>query len=454
MRLKSTLILVVVAAILVGYYFIVEQPRQRRSEERAFDRADLAAFESFETAAVRIARPDVNLEFTRSTNGWRMTSPFSDLAADGAVNRLLGVLVDGEIVRDIGPQEDLSPFGLEEPAAIITVVTAGGDTVVALEVGNLTVDKYSAYARSLLRENPENVILVPTGVRRYALAETPEFRSQRLVDFTSESVESLTLLSTGRTTTWRRSAEDGWSTYEGDREIRGRKEYIENTLRRLRSLRAREFVPAEEVPLVQPFDAPPRSATVVLRDGSEQTVTAGRRLESRVYVRSRLRDDVDERVVLTDTTILNILGSSLTDLRDRRLLQFDRGQISKIVLESIDFQSTLVRPGGEWAFPNPSLGRIDQQEVGILISVIAMLEYQIVVDEDPSGAELYGLSNPDLSLTIFDETGSPLDRLVCKRSESDPARYVATSRHAGVLAGLAKRDLDVVIGRFQNLRQP
>lgn len=454
MRLKSTLILVVVAAVLVGYYFLVEQPRQRRSEERARESADLAAFESSEAATVRIDRPDVTLGFVRGADGWRITSPMSDLAADGAVNRLLGVLADGEIVRDIGPQKKLSRFGLEEPGATITVVTAGGDTVVSLEVGNLTVDKYSAYARSLLGPYPENVILVPTGIRRYALAETPEFRSKRLVDFTSESVESFTLRWLDRTTTWRRTADGGWSTEKGDREIRGRKEHIENTLRRLRALRVREFVPAEEVSLVQPFEAPPRSATIVFRDGSEQTVAAGRRLESRVYARSRLRDDVDERFMLTDTAFLNILGSSLSDLRDRRVLYFDRGEVNRIVLESTDFQSTLVRPGGEWAFPNPSLGRIDQRRVGSLITAMMALEYEHVIDENPSGAKLYGLSNPDLSLTIFDETGSPIDRLVCKRSESDPATYVATSRYAGVLAGVAKHDLDTIIGLFQNLRLP
>jgi hypothetical protein len=453
MRLKGTIILIAVAAVLIGYYFLVEQPRHRRSQEQALDRADLAAFEIADAAAVRIERPDEHLEFRRAADGWRMIAPLSDHAADGSVNRLVGVLADGEIARHLGPQEDLSPFGLEEPAAIITVVTSAGDTAVYLEVGNLTVDTYYAYARFPRKE--DDVILVPTGVRRYALAEVSEFRSRRLVDFKAQSVESCTFRWLDRSTTWRRSAEGSWSTEKDGREIRGRKEYIEGVLRRLRGLRAREFVPAAEVPQVKPFEgALTRSVTVGLQGGFEQTVTAGRRLGSRIYARSRLSDDVDERVVLTDTTIVYLLELSLTDLRDRRLLIVDRDQVGKIALESVDFRGTLVRPEKEWVLPNPSLGRVIQHEVWSLISVIEALEYIRVVDEDTTRIGLYGLSNPDLSLTIYDKAGTPIDRLICKRSKSNPAIYVATSNYAGVLGGVAEHVLDAVVGRFENLRQP
>lgn len=454
MRLRGTIILLVVAAILVGYYVLVEQPRHRRSQQRAVDLVDLAAMEIGDAAAVVIKRPDITLAFERRDDGWRMTSPLSDLAADGSVNRLVGILAEGEIDRDIGPQDDLSPFGLDTPAAVITITKAEGDTAVCLEVGDYTVDDYSAYARSLVGRKARNVILVPTGVRRYALAETSEFRSKRVVDFESRAVESFTLRWEDRSTTWHREGENDWSTEKDGRVIRGRNELIATVVRSLRGLRVREFVPEREIPLIQPFDAPERSVKIALAGGLEQTVRAGRRREAYVYALSRLRDDVDERVVLADSSLLTILRMTTSELRDRRLLRFDRANVRKITVESPDFRATLVRPGSEWTFPNPALDRPDQHDVRRVISDIAALEYSDVVDEDPGAAELYGLSNPDLSLTLFDEAGSPIDRLVCKLNSSDPSSFIATSRYAGLIAEVARQDLDALIDRIAKLRKP
>jgi hypothetical protein len=450
MRLRNTLILVVMVAILAGYFFFIEQPRHRRSREMARTELDVAAFGPSDAAALTIARPDVTLEFVRRQGRWWMTSPLTDRADDGAVNRLLGVLSDAEIARDLGPQADLAPFGLGDTAVDITVLSANGEKLAELDVGNLTVDKEYAYARL----PGGGVILVPTGIRRYARGEIDSYRYDRVVEFQLAAVASFTVRGPDRSMTWRRTSEGEWQTEEHGRTIEGHKATIEEILRRLRAMRVREFVPEAEVPVVEPFDAPARSVSVVMDDGSAETVRVGRRMESLVYAGARLGEGAGERIALTDTSILDIFEPTVFDLRDRHVLRFDRAKLEKIVLESPDAQVTVVRPGEEWGYPNPSMGRIDQSKVGRILAAISDLEYTGIVDENPSSAPSYGLSNPDVRLTIFGESGVPLDQLVARRSDADPEVYVVSSRSAGMVVKVVEGDLDAVVDLFENLRQP
>jgi hypothetical protein len=254
--------------------------------------------------------------------------------------------------------------------------------------------------------------------------------------------------------TWRRTDGGDWTTGIDGIQIRGDKIGVEAILRRLRGLRAAEFVPAAEVPVIQPFDAPARSVDVTMDDGRTQSVTIGRRLDANVYARSRLAEDVDERVVLTDTTALVVFDQSVGDLRDRRLLHFERGRVAKVELVSPNVRVTLIRTGEHWGFPNPALGRVDRRRVNRMFESLESLEFDRVVQEQPAGTESYGLSKPDLGLTMFDEAGSQIDRLVGTRNPGEPAVYLATSGYADVVAEVGADAVTALIAAFEDLRQP
>jgi hypothetical protein len=456
MRLRNTLILIVVAAALAGYFFLFEQPRRNESMRRQAAQTDLADFHIDEAVGVTIERPDVTLEFARSVAGgpWTMRRPVLDRAEDGAVNRLLGALAEGEVARDLGPQRDVAPFGLEPPCVTIIVVTARGDTAVDLDVGDLTLEKYHAYARRRGAGAGAGILLIPTGVRRYALGEPFTYRNPKLTDFRIDDVRSLAVSWPESTVTWRRNGEGGWSTVVDGDTIRGRRRLVDEMVRRVWGLRALEFVPVAELSVVQPFEAPPRSISVALDGGGEQRVRIGRRLESRVYAGSDVFPPAGERVVLTDTTVLDIFAQSVSDLRDRRLLRFDAAQLGRVALEAPDVSVTLVRPGSEWGYLNPAAGTPDPQRVKAAIDAIADLEFGRVLSESASDTASYGLSNPEIRLTIYDKNGGRVDRLLCERRKGSGGAFVATSGYAGVTAELSGDDLAAVIEKFKHLRQP
>ena len=450
MRMRNTVILVVIAALLAAYFFLVEQPRQKNSQERADAGIDLAEFDIDEVATVSITRPGVTVAFARTDGGrWRMTSPADDRAADGAVNRLLGILSDGEIHRDLGRQKDVAPYGLDPPSAIIDVVTAGGDTILSLEVGDLTVEKYHSYAR---RRGDSSVLLIPTGVRRYSLDDPSTFRNRKLTEFEMASVTKFTVTWPESSVTWRHQTNKSWTTEAMGETVRGRTRKVEDMIRRLRGLRADEFVPLGEVPVVQPLDAPPRSVSVELKDGSRQEVAVGRRLESRVYAGARIGEEAEYRIVLTDTTVLDIFRLSVSDLRDRRLVDFTGIRLGKIVLESPSFNITLVRPGGDWGFLNPALGPVDQPLVGFALTALANLEFTRVIEPHATNVESYGLSKGEIRITLFDDAGTEVERMTATPIDGDAGVYSATSGHSGAITAVDVMALDEVIGRFEALR--
>ncbi len=450
MQMRNTVILVVIAALLAAYFFFIEQPRQKNSQDRADASTDLADFDIDEVATVSITRPDVTLAFARTDRGrWRMTSPADDRAADGAVNQLLGVLSDGEIHRNLGGQEDVAPFGLAPPSAVVEVVAAGGDTVVSLEVGNLTVEKYHAYAR---RRGDSSVLLIPTGVRRYSLGEPSTFRNRKLTEFETASVAKFTVSWPESSVTWRRDENNSWTTETAGETVRGRSRKVEEVIRRLRGLRADEFVPLAEVPVVQPLDIPPHSVSVELNDGSRQEVAFGRRLENRVYAGSRFGENAEFRIVLIDTTVLDIFRLSVSDLRDRRLLDFEGTRLGKIVLESPSFNLTLVRPGNDWGFLNPALGPVDQPLVGFALTALTNLEFVRVIEPDATKIALYGLSNGEIRITLFDGAGIEVGRLTATAIPGETGEYAATSTHSGVIAAVDGNALDEAIDRFEEFR--
>jgi hypothetical protein len=451
MRMRNTVILVVIAALLAAWFFFVEQPRQKNSQKLTDAGTDLADFDVDEAVTVSIERPDVTLAFARTGQGrWRMTSPAGDRAADGAVNRLLGVLSDGEIHRDLGGQEDAAPFGLAPPAAIITVVTAGQDTVVSLEVGNFTVEKYNVYAR---RRGDSSILLIPTGVRRYSMGDPSTFRNRKLTEFEIASVSNFTVMWPESSVTWRRDENKSWITETAGETIQGRTRRVEAMLRRIRGLRADEFVPLAEIPVVQPLQRERHSVSVVLNDGSRQDLAVGRRLESRVYAGSRFGEETDYRIVLTDTTVLDVFRQTLSELRDRRLVDFKGIRLGKIVLESPAFNLTLVRPGGEWGYLNPALGPVDQPLVGFALTALTNLEFTDVLEPDMTNIDAFGLSNGEIRITLFDEAGVEVVRLTAARAADAPGGgYAATSRHTNLITSVDGATLEELIGRFEELR--
>jgi len=373
-----------------------------------------------------------------------MIAPFSERADVAAVNRVVHSISDAEIARDIGAQADLVPFGLQDPSAVVSLFFSAGDTIVALRVGGLTVDRGQAYA---MKPPAPQVLLIPAGLRQSALQPLSAYRDKRIIAFALEDVARLSIAAGGGSTTWVRQRDGEWTTRSDGAEIRGDAQMVESLLRRLRGLRAHRFLEPGEADSLRPIEHRGREVKVTTASGIERVLRAGVEMEDGVV--AQLVGEA--RVAVTDTTLLAVFRATVAELRDRRLLVFDPSETRRVSIETPQLQMTLVRPGDEWGFPNPAMGRIDQTEVRELLTAIGRLRYSQVVAETGDPAS-YGLSKPEIALTVSDGDGVSIDRLICARRGEDRTHYLANSHHAGVVAEVGAGAMDDVVARFQRLR--
>jgi len=218
----------------------------------------------------------------------------------------------------------------------------------------------------------DEVVLVHAGVRRYALASVFDFRDKEVTDFPVEDVTAVEIDSHRNGTSWNRSPGGEWFTVQGGDTIRGDETEIEAILRELRALRARDILDdAHEV------SDPAGSVVVHLVDDAPIRLS----FSSADSQRCRVRLQRETRTNVVDASALDVFDRSLHDLRDRRILRFDKDLLGKVTLVTEKLSISIVKTGDDWLFSNPSFGEIDPALVSTFLTALGTLRYREIVEE-------------------------------------------------------------------------
>ncbi len=115
---------------------------------------------------------------------------------------------------------------------------------------------------------------------------------------------------------------------------------------------------------------------------------------SNTYVRAD-----DDSVAWVDTWRTNSLRKSLTDLRDRRVIDFDHGAVERIEVQWPDGSVVIEKSGQDWTLVAPVAERADRATVETLLSDLAFLNADGFIDGKLSDDEL-GLGQPALRISL------------------------------------------------------
>lgn len=434
MRFRGSLILFLLALALVVYYMGVER---RRAPAPGASPERLATVRVDAVDRLTIRRPDVVIEFHTVGTHWEMTSPLHDLAREPSIVRLL-TLIDAAVVeRDLGPQKNLAPFGLD--SAVVITVAAPDHPDVVIRVGGYTVDRSFVYGA---RDSSSDVLLLPTGLSRYASAAVEDYRARRIATFDVSLVDSFDVDTPSRSMRWFRAG-NRWDTVAGPDTIRGDTGNVESVLQRMRGLRARAFPP-------MPRDGVPGAGSPymirVYRRSPHPPQYFGFTPDS-----SGVRVGVwpDDRLVEVDTLAMELFRITVADLRDRHLLHFDPSSATRVELQTPDTLATLVRSGTAWGSPNPALGVFDNSRVHAALTAAAGLQFGRVHAEH---APATPAAEPTFRLAVYGNGGTIVDEMVCYPSPGGGAT-MATSRSSGVLAEVDPGALRRIEKRFRAIRR-
>ena len=123
---RTTISLAVILALVVGYIYVVDRPQAQRAEHAK--RLIQLSSADITTIALVSSKGEVGLS-RRDAAHWDVTRPVHVPAASFAVNSLLDTVTGVVPQRTLGSAGNLVEFGLDKPAAQITLGTSRGQTV-------------------------------------------------------------------------------------------------------------------------------------------------------------------------------------------------------------------------------------------------------------------------------------------------------------------------------------
>lgn len=113
-----------------------------------------------------------------------------------------------------------------------------------------------------------------------------------------------------------------------------------------------------------------------------------------------LKDNDSKRVFLVSSFHETSFNRTPFDLRDKKILKFDRDKADSIVLARGANSLELSRAGTEWKVVKPVASRSDYSAIEGFISRLSSANMAKLLEENPKDLAKYGLDKPSMTVTI------------------------------------------------------
>ena len=416
MNPRSTVLVLLVLAALGAYVYWVELPSdtQKTEDER------LLVLDEEAVTGISLTYPDRKLVLVKNDEGWRLTEPVDASADATAVKNLLHVIGGAKITRTLEDVDDkLASYGLEEPAAVLTLTTNDGTSPPALTIGEATSVGFSSYAQ---RSDDPNVYITAATFRSGMLKEPKDLRDKRVLLFEDQDVQRIGLVHAGEgevetlvlerpdaNTDWRITAP---AEYAADgSEARA-------LLSSARGIRITDFVSDEADPDLTPYglDTPRLALTIGTgEDDPPQTLLLGGAHvdEDKKEIYAKRTDN--PAVYSIPEFALKNLGKDLTTLRDKTVVRYDADAAAVIEVTRVDGAGfTLAKGDDGWHIQTDDgdTGSERAPTISRFVDDLHGFKGNLIVREGAFDLPTFRLDPPELRITIRDGDGNELGALI------------------------------------------
>ena len=170
--------------VLAATYFFLEWRRGKvaRDEEEA---KKIFAVKGPEITAITIKRPAEEIHLVKDGKNWRLDRPLKEQADNVTMNSLVDGLFQLRFTRDLGPEKDLKPFGLDQPPLVVSFMV--GDKSHTLDVGKKSPGEQGYYAR---RDQDPRVLIINTATKESLDRSLSDLRNRALFNFAADQVKA------------------------------------------------------------------------------------------------------------------------------------------------------------------------------------------------------------------------------------------------------------------------
>ena len=423
MRWQTTAVLAAFLLALGTFFYLYEVRWGPAREEAAARKGRLFAADTKDVTEIVIKRPEDTVRLKREGDNWEMLEPLRARGSRPAVDETLANLMTAKIDREITAKpESLVDFGLDKPAADVTLMLKDGKTL-GVALGAKTPTGVWVYARE--RDKPA-VFVLGESVLRDSTRPLADFRDRSVLAFDPKAVTGFEVVLPDETLAVE-NADGAWRLTKPTAQ-RADTETITDFLDKLNAQKAREFV----------ADSPPSRAPYGLERPTRVTIHTGRD-KDRVS-RSLLLGKVDPAkkgiyamrpdeptVLLVGEELWNAVPKNVAVLRNRTLVEVDRDKVTRLQIEGSKGTVEVAREGDQWKIVAPEPLATDQVEVGAVLSRVRELRAQAFLSDDASGIGKF-LAKPEVKLTFTQQGGATTTLLLAPSQETrgkEPSAYAA-----------------------------
>ncbi len=410
MRYWPTVLMLVILAGLGSYLYVVEFPTTQREIKQEIEQKQLLPFAETAITGLAITTAQGPVKFTRTESGsWTITAPLQTDADIREVQALVRALVTGRVTRSVAERSaGLTPFGLEQPVATVTV-TAGAqqDTLAIGDSGPLSNTLY------VLRGSDGKVLLTDLAPKDFVNKSLLMFRRKDILHFVQNDVERVRLnyppteiviynMSKGK-------PKPSWKI-RYPIEAEADQTEVRSLMFRLEDLKALSIIDPgpERDAAAKTLTIPKLKITLHTAEGDQSVQLYQPDPQSGDAIAETTPEAPLYRV---SPTAIKDLTKDLFTLQDKRLLGVDYTDIAMLSVHTRDHQYVLINENGEWVLEDRPTDKLSQEATDLFVSRVANLPAEERVLKQSSPLAPYGLLAPAAEFVATGKDGKIAGRL-------------------------------------------
>lgn len=446
MQTRNTLVMTLILLVLAGFVYVYEIRGRGEREEATRQEGLLLHFDIEQVERLEITTEQGTVVAAKNDGEWALVEPLATAADGEAIDALIDALHSVTQERQVVENAaDLSPFGLDSPAATVMLGLAGGEQQ-SLAVGKDTPVGFNLYVTA---GSEGTVHSVARALRASVTLGLFDLRDKTILSFEESQVRAIEL-SGGEL-----AASLAFEVGEGDQEDgqwvarapfvgRADNDTVERLLSALHTSEATAFAldaaPSAEQLAEYGLSSPRQSVTLRTVDNTELSLRIGGPSSEPegFYAIS----DANAAVIVIDRGLLDSVPTTSGALRDKSVVTLSRERVTEVSVRGGSGSATVAREGSDWRITQPRPLTADASAVSRLLSAVEDLRAEgfAAATDAPQQPELVvtlslrpdadsSASEPEtLEIRVGDATNiMPLSGADDENPETVEAHFVSTS---------------------------
>ena len=461
MNFRTTLIIIFLLAGIGGAYFLFfqESPDETSSNEKpTIHQVYGIAREKVQQVEVTFADTAYqNLKLVKDATGnWQLESPFRSDADSEKVNQMLDDMLNKRVKQTLEVTE-LTQYGLDTPSITLSLWTEKASPATTFFIGKKAIN-FSVYAKE---RSEAHIFLIESSALNDLTKAPTDLRDQSVIKFNAETVSNIQFShrdkdsTSGSSTINCEKRLDTWHvTYPI--EAKADVQEIENLLSELRALQVSTFeadnTAANVAARLEKSGLDTPRIQVKLTDGNNtyaldigSVVPSENGTQEHVYVKAVPQ----ESIYTVSDDIYKLLNKSVFDLRDKRVIDFQRTDTTRIAISirrKQDRETTVCTKNYDntWELQTPT-GKVkaDAKAVDDLLFGVDSLEATAFIDDPDKNLASYGLAPPSIEVA-FTQRGQEKPAVLRIGDYTEDGTVYVKAEQSNQVAGVKRPLIDKI----------